>query len=307
MKKYNVIIDTDPGVDDSIAIIPALFEKKLNIRLFTTVSGNVDLKQDTKNLLHILEFYKKDIPVAKGAEKPLVRERKHAHYIHGPFGTGKYVIPQEPTRKVIEKDAVEAMYETICKYKNDIILLLIAPTTNTALLFQKHPNVKSMISEIIVMGTSAYGMKKNTPLVKERHISFNSSSDPEALKIVLESGIKVTIVPSEIGRSSHLHKEQVEKIKKNKLAGEMLYEMLDGYWEPNITPPIVAMNDSCAVLYLTHPKVFKTKRADVKLDVDKNPGKTVYKFNDNGKHFIVTDINVKKFHKAFFNALKHVK
>ena len=307
MKKYNVIIDTDPGVDDSIAIIPALFEKRLNIRLFTTVSGNVDLEQNTKNLLHILEFYNKDIPVAKGAKKPMVREPRHAKYIHGPFGTGKYVIEQDPKRKVIENDAVEAMYQTICKYKNNIVLLLIAPVTNAAYLFQKYPQVKEMISEIIIMGTSEYGVKKKTTLVKDEHISFNSSSDPEALRIVLDSNIKTTIVPSEIGRSAYLHKEQVDKIKENKIAGKMMHEMLYGYWEPNVTPQIVAMNDSCALLSLTHPNLFKKSRADVEVDVDKLPGKTTYNFNPNGKQYIVTDVKIKKFHKVFFNSLKNIK
>lgn len=306
MKKFNVIIDTDPGVDDAVAIIPALFEKKLNILLFTTVSGNVDVEQSTKNLLHILEMYNKNIPVAKGAEKPLYREAKDAKFIHGENGSGKYKIIANPTKKPIEKDAVEAMYETICAHKKNIILLLIGPQTNMATLLTKHPDVKNMISKVILMGTSSYGKKKITPFIREDYISFNSSSDPEALKITLESGLPITIVPSEIGRAAYLSANKVEKIKENKVVGKMLYEMLNGYWEPNVDQKIVAMNDTCVILYLTNSSIFKNKRANIDIDLKENPGKTIYNFSRKGKVKIVTNLNLKRFHKKFFNNLKNI-
>ena len=307
MKKINLIIDTDPGVDDSIAIIPTLFDKNINILLFTTVSGNVNVDLCTKNILHILEYYKKNIPVAKGAAKPLSREPKDATFIHGSHGTGKYTIQNNPKIKPIRKSAVEAMYEQICAHKGDVSIALLAPHTNMAKLLLKHPDVKNMINEIVMMGTSAYGVKKITPYVNETHVSFNSSSDPEALKIVLESGIPIVIVPSEIGRAAYLTEKEVLKVKENKIAGNMMFNMLNGYWEPNVSEKITAMNDSCALLFLRDRKIFKTESADVEIDIENEPGKTTYTFKPNGKIKIVTNLKLKKFHRYFFKSLKNIK
>lgn len=306
MKKINVIIDTDPGVDDAVAIIPCLYQKKLNILLFTTVSGNVDVNQSTKNLLHILENYDKDIPVAKGAEKPLFREAKDAKFIHGVNGSGKYEIKAHPKKKPLKKDAVEAMYDVVCEHKKNITMVLIGPQTNMAKLLTKHPDVKEMISRIVFMGTSSYGQKKITPYIKNEYISFNSSSDPEALKITLQSGIPTTVVPSEIGRAAYLTASEVEKIKENKIVGSMLYEMLNGYWEPNVDEKIVAMNDTCALLCVTNKSLFKKRRAFIEVDTENEPGKTVYHFSRKGNVKIVTGMNFKKFHKLFFKNLNQI-
>ena len=306
MTKLNVIIDTDPGVDDIVAIIPALFDQRLNILLFTTVSGNIDIDQSTKNMLHVLEVCHKNIPVAKGAEKPLFRAAKDAKFIHGEDGSGKYVIKSEPKTKPIEKDAVEAMYETICAHKNDITILLLGPHTNMAQLLIKHPDVKDMITHVVSMGTSNYGHKKITPIVRKKYISFNASSDPEALNITLNSGLPITLIPSEIGRASHLSEAQVREIKKTKIVGNMLYDMLNGYWEPGVKEKVVAMNDTCAVLNLTHPEIFERKKANIYVNTSKKPGKTVYKFRKDGKVDIVTNVDLDQFYNIFFTILRKI-
>ena len=306
MKKINVIIDTDPGVDDAVAIIPALFDKKLNILLFTTVSGNVDVEQNTRNMLHILEKCKKNIPVAKGSAKPLCREAKDAKFIHGEEGSGKYVIKADPKTSPIEKDAVEAMYDVICQHKKDITILLIGPQTNMATLLKRHPDVKNMITRIVSEGSSNYGKEKIAPFLKKEYISFNASSDPEALKIVVNSGIPMTIVPSEIGRASYLTEEQVKRIKENKIVGKMMFEMLNGYWEPRAGRKIVAMNDTCAFYNLTHPRIFKRKKAKIRVDTNKKPGKSVYVLDKHSKVKVVTDVNHKKFLKTFFKNLNNI-
>ena len=122
-KKINCIIDTDPGVDDAVAIILSLYDKVMDIKLITTVSGNLELSKVTRNALHILEkFNRTDIPLAIGAVKPMVRESKDAKFIHQNEGLGGYIPPESVKTKPIDKSAVEAMYETICKYKNDIVI-----------------------------------------------------------------------------------------------------------------------------------------------------------------------------------------
>lgn len=302
MKKTNLIIDTDPGVDDLIAIIPTLFDKRFDIKLFTTVSGNVDVDTCTRNLLHILEYCKKNIPVAKGAAKPLKRKPKDATFIHGPEGIGNYKITSEPNLKPIKKNAVEAMYETICQNKGNITIVLLGPQTNMAKLLLKHPDVTKMVKKIIFMGTSNYGKKKITPNLKQNHVSFNASSDPEALKIVLESGIPTIIIPSEIGRAAHLSEKEVLKLKEHRFVGDLVYNLLNGYWEPGTNPRVVSLNDACALLYLRLRPLFLVKRADIILDTKEIPGRTFYKFKLTGKYKIITNVWLKVLHK-FINKI----
>ena len=306
MKKFNVIIDTDPGVDDAVAIIPALFNKKLNILLFTTTYGNVELERSTDNLLHILDVFKKDIPVAKGADKPFKRPIKNAKHMHGENGLGGYDA-KEPKTRAIDIPAVEAMYQTICKYKNDITLVVLGPHTNTATLIKKHPDVVKMISQIIFEGTSDWENRTVKSELEFHHVSFNASSDPEALKIVLNSGIPLTVIPSEVGRGACLTPEQIAKFKKGKLAEKMIYKMLSTYWEQRVQSKFVATNDTCAVVAVTNPNVFKIKKGDIILDTSKIPGKTEYVYSKKGKVNLVYDVKFKKYYKLIFKNIANSK
>ena len=299
-EKINIIIDTDPGVDDLIADIMALYEERLNVLLFTTVSGNIEVDLSTRNLLYTLEYLKKDIPVAKGADKPLKRERKDARFIHGKEGMGNHY-PTIPTKTVIEDDAVEAMYKTILEHKNDITILLLGPQTNMANLLMRHPDVEKMISRVIYMGASDYNQEE-----RKGYISFNISSDPEAFQIVLNSKIPLAMIPSKIGRESHLHETQVEMIKENKVVGPIMYDMLTGYWEPGYKEKVVAMNDSCAIYYLLHPELFETKKTDIELDLEELPGKTIFNYQPNGRVDAIVKIDVEKFHELFFSHLNAI-
>ena len=151
MKKINCIIDTDPGVDDCVAIALSLFDEMMDIKLITTVNGNLDLEIVTRNMMHLLEKFKRtDIPVAKGATKALCRVSPNASFIHQKTGMGGYNPPETVKTKPIEKDAIEAMYETIKEHKNDIVLISLGPHTNLGTLIKTHPDVKDMVSHIIV-------------------------------------------------------------------------------------------------------------------------------------------------------------
>ena len=149
MEKQKVIIDTDPGVDDSAAIILSLYDEKLDIVLISTVSGNVGIDMTTRNALHLLELFKRtDIPLVRGAARPMVREPKNATYMHQKFGMGGYVPPETVALKPVSDDVVEQLYEAIKKNKNDISLIVLGPQTNIGNLITKHPDVVGMISHI---------------------------------------------------------------------------------------------------------------------------------------------------------------
>ena len=108
-KIYKVIIDTDPGVDDAACLIYAFFDENIDIKLLTSVVGNTSLDKTTRNLLHLMDIFDIDIPVARGASKAMARESINAEFIHQKEGLGGYEPTGEVTRKLLDIDAIEAM------------------------------------------------------------------------------------------------------------------------------------------------------------------------------------------------------
>ena len=150
-KKLKLIIDTDPGVDDTVCLIYALFDQNVKIELLTTVSGNVNIDKATRNLLHLLDLLKMDVPVAKGADKPLVRTSENAEFIHQKSGLGGYTPPESTKSQIIKEDAVSAMYRVIMENDGDVYPIILGPQTNIALLIKRHPEVIAKIPKIVFM------------------------------------------------------------------------------------------------------------------------------------------------------------
>jgi len=299
-KMINCIIDTDPGVDDSVAIALSLYDEVMDIKLITTVTGNLDIDTVTRNTLHILEkFGRTDIPVAVGAKKAMFRDSIDAIHVHKSGGMGNYNPPEQVAVKPIELDAVEAMYQTIKENAGEISIIALGPHTNVAMLIQKYPEVTKMINHIYCEGCAPYGYKG------ERHISFNVSSDPEAFKIVFESGIPITIIPSRMGRElCNLTEEQVFEIRELNDVGKFIFEMYNGYWEHGYPYRRIALNDTCGVLILRFPEIFKTKKAFFEVDLGDQPGKTIITFNRKGNVNYAYKVNRKKVHEILFKAIK---
>lgn len=303
-KKINVIIDTDPGVDDVAAISLSLYDDIMDIKMISTVNGNLDLETVTRNMMHVLELFNRtDIPVYKGAAKAMCRVSPDARFIHKLEGMGGYLPPKTVTTQPQEGDAVEKMYETIVAHKNDISIIAVGPLTNIGLLISRHPDVVGMINHIYTEGCSPYGWKR--PGKWSTYISFNASSDPEALKIVVESGIPVTMVESMIGREvTNFTEEEVNHIGKINDVGRFLAEMYSNYWEFGYADRRIATNDTCACMSLRFPELFKTKKASFNVNTTDAPGKTVIELNKNGNVNFITKVNKKKLHKRFFEAIK---
>lgn len=285
--KIKVIIDTDPGVDDSACLIYAFFNERLDIKLLTSVVGNVPLKTATRNLLHLMDKFNIDTPVAKGAKKAMKRNSPGAEFIHQKEGLGGYVPPKEVHHKKIHRNAVEAIYKTIMAGDGDIVPVLLGPQTNFGKLFLKHPDVIEKIPKIVFMGGSPFG-HPDYP----NHISFNISCDPEAFDIVLKSGIPLVMVPSAVGRKkAHLDEAYVNGLRSKGDTGELLYYMYSMYWEPNFPDKRVATNDTCALFALTHPELFTSERCSVTVNLTDAPGKTLVDFNGTGNVELVMDCN----------------
>lgn len=302
MKKYKVIIDTDPGVDDSACLVYAFFDKKLDIKLLTTVSGNVKVKTGTRNLLHLLDKFNLDYPVAMGADKAMFRDSPTAENVHQKEGMGGYIPPKTVKHALLKEDAVEAMYRVLSEGDGDIIPIVLGPHTNMGLLFTKHPDVIKKIPRIIFMGGSPYGV----PGFPD-HISFNISSDPEAFKIVLDSGIPLVMVPSDMGRrKAYLTENYVYQMRDTNDVGAFLFSMYDKYWERFFPDKRIATNDTCAYIYLTHPHLFTCKRVEVTVDTEETPGKTFVTFDKNGHILLTVAVKRKQFLNLMTKKLKQL-
>ena len=304
IKKINCIIDTDPGVDDTAAIALSLYDAVMDIKLITTVTGNLDLHTVTRNTLHVLEKFKRtDIPVAMGALAPMGQSMPNASFIHQKSGMGGYNPPEKVKTKPIEKSAVEAMYEVIKQHQKDISIIMLGPHTNVGQLIKDHPDVVDMINHIYCEGCAPFGLKGEGRWID--YISFNASFDAEAMKIVMECGIPITIIPSRMGRElANFNELEVFEIRELNDVGKFLFEMYSEYWEHNYEDRRIATNDTCAVLALREPKLFKTKKAKVKVNTTDMYGRTDFEFTKKGHVNYVYKINKKKMHACFFKAIK---
>ena len=226
-EKIKVIIDTDPGVDDVACIIYAMNDPNLDVKLLTTVAGNISLKKATRNLLHVKELFGFDCPVAVGEKKALRRVSPTAEFIHSKEGLGGYTPPRTVKIAPNSYDAVEEMYQVISNGNGDIIPVMLGPVTNLAKLIITHPDVIQKIPKAVVMGGAPYG----NPDYPE-HVSFNLSTDPDAFKILLGSGIPLLMCPSHVGRiRAHLEEDFVIALKDKGDVGKFLYTMYTKYWE----------------------------------------------------------------------------
>jgi len=302
--KKKVIIDCDPGVDDSAAIALSLYDEEMDIELITTLCGNLSLEKTTRNTLHLLEvFDRTDIPVAKGAEKALYRISPDATFIHQKEGMGGHIPPKTVKTKPIKQDAVEAMYEVIKKNKGNIYILTLGPQTNIAKLLLTHPDVKDMICGIYGEGCAPYGKEGEGKWTN--YISFNASTDPEALDIVMKSGIPITYIPSRMGREfTNFSEEEVYKIGEINDAGKFICEMYTSYWEHGYDDKRIATNDTCAILAFRHPKLFKFEKSKFVVDTEEKPGRTYITPDKNGNVNFVVGVNKKKLHKFYYEAVK---
>ncbi|MFQ6094718.1 MAG: nucleoside hydrolase [Candidatus Bathyarchaeia archaeon] len=271
-----IILDTDIGVDDAVALILALKSRELRLEAVTTVSGNVHVDKSTKNALRILELmHREEVPVAKGASKPLKRELHTAEYVHGKDGLGDSNLP-EPRIKATDKSAIDLIIEKVTENPGEIILVPIGPLTNIALAIEREPEIVEKVKEIVLMGgaygVTPWGFGNVTPVAE-----FNIYTDPEAAKIVFESGIKITAVGLDVTTDpeSFLTQRDFERIKgANSKAAQIIVKIIEKTLNLR---KVMAIHDAMAVSYLISPDLFTVKkyRVDIETKGEFTTGQTV--------------------------------
>lgn len=261
MKKIPIIIDTDPGVDDAVAIALALFSEELEVKCITTVAGNVSLEKTTLNALRLLKFFnREDIPIAAGAKQPLLRKAVDASDVHGESGLEGFDFDEVDWSILRSEGAIELLRRTLLESHEPITLLPIGPLTNIALLLSTYPEVKAHIKEIVMMGGSTE--RGNCGVMSE----FNFHVDPEAAKIVLNSGLKCTLVPLDAGKHTFITSAVCDEMQSINKTGKMFYNLFKRYRAAFLDSGL-RIYDSYAVAYLIAPSIFTTQDAFVDIEV----------------------------------------
>jgi pyrimidine-specific ribonucleoside hydrolase len=259
-----IIIDCDPGHDDAIAILLALANpEKLDLRGITTVGGNQILDKITENALKVISFVNADIPVAKGAAGPLFGKLVTGEEAHGESGMDGPLLPPSKFRPV-EQGAVEFMLDIIRSSKEKITLVPMAPLTNIALLITAYPEIKERIEKISLMGGGiSYGNVTSTA-------EFNIYVDPEAARIVFESGIPITMSGLDVTDKAAIFEDEILALKERGPVSTMVGELLDFYsiYGKKMGYVGSALHDPCAVAWLLHPELFESEHLYVTVETE---------------------------------------
>ncbi|MEK6757071.1 MAG: nucleoside hydrolase [Bacteroidota bacterium] len=202
-----ILIDTDPGVDDALALIFALQSPELSVKAITTVAGNVEVRKCTKNALRILHFLHPAKPpiVAQGASKPLRRPLVTAPEVHGTDGLGNNTLRAPSTMTKTSLHAADVIIQCCRKYAGRLTIVAIGPLTNLATAWRKNPEALRKVGRIISMG-GAFHVPGNTSPVAE----FNYFVDPEAAHILLQSGLPITLIPLDVTQQIVLMRRELE-------------------------------------------------------------------------------------------------
>ena len=277
MIKKKIIIDTDPGQDDAVALLLALASKELEILGITCVAGNVPLSLTSENARKILELTRyTEIPIFAGADRPIKRTLVTAEHVHGKTGIDGPVL-EKPKIKLQSKEAIEFIIETILSYpKDEITLCTLGPLTNIGLAFQREPRIKTLIKEIIMMGGGFFEGGNITPAAE-----FNIYVDPEAAAEVLVSGIPITMLPLDVTHKALTSRSRIESFRKigNK-AGIATAEMLDFFERFDVEKygsEGGPLHDPNVITYLLRPEFYEGKYVNVEIEVgsDLTRGMTV--------------------------------
>lgn len=253
--KTNIWIDTDPGIDDSIAIAAAIASSdRLNLCGISTVAGNQTVDKVSQNALWLTELYgRPDIPVVMGADRPLIREMRPAGDIHGEYGLG-YLKPGKSRRELTSDRGAAYIYQCIRALPEGekITMVTIAPLTNIALLLRTFPDVSEKIEKIVCMGGST--VEGNVTDTAE----FNIWCDPEAAEIVFQSGIPLVMCGLDVTMQCLLYPEDLDRLEQGGDIQQKLAKILKFYFDSPAYREMgaVAMHDSVPVFYVLNSALF---------------------------------------------------
>jgi purine nucleosidase len=267
-----IIIDTDPGQDDAVAILAALGSpEELDVLGIVTVAGNVPLSRTTYNARKILELAQRaDVPLYAGCARPMRRKLATAEHVHGATGLDGPSLAV-PTMKVREQHGVLFIVDALRAAKpGEITLVTLGPLTNIAMAMVLAPDIVERIAEIVMM-FGAYSEAGNITPVAE----FNSYVDPEAADVVLSSGVKITMVPLDVTHQCLSTRPRLQAFRDiGNACGAATCEMLsfsEGFDVRKYGWNGAPLHDPCVIAYLLVPELFGGKHVNVGVEIGDGP------------------------------------
>ena len=266
MSRRKIIIDTDPGQDDAVALLLAIASPELDLLGVTVVAGNVPLALTEVNARKICELAgRPDLPVYAGCAAPLSRPLVTAEHVHGKTGLDGADLP-EPTMKLQDAHAVDFIIETLrAADPDEITLCPLGPLTNIAAALTRAPEIAGKIAEIVLMGGGYFEQGNITPSAE-----FNIFVDPEAAKIVFGAGVKLTVIPLDCTHKALTDRARVDAFRAlgtpvgEAVAG--LTDFFERFDKEKYGSAGAPLHDPCVIAYLLQPDLFQGRFINIEIE-----------------------------------------
>ena len=262
-----IIIDTDPGQDDAVAILLALASpEELDVLGVTVVAGNVPLPLTQKNARIVCELAGyPDTKVFAGCDAPIARKLVTAEHVHGKTGLDGPVMP-DPTMPLQDQHAVDYIIEILrAEPAGTVTLCPLGPLTNIATAFERAPDIVERVQEIVLMGGAYFQVGNITPAAE-----FNIYVDPEAAKIVFDSGVPIVVMPLDVTHKALTNRARVEAFRNlGNEAGRMVAEWTDFFErfdKEKYGSEGAPLHDPCVIAYLLKPELFSGRHVNVEVE-----------------------------------------
>ena len=263
-----IVIDTDPGQDDAVALLLALASPELDVLGITTVAGNVPLALTQRNARIVCELAgRSDMPVFAGAARPMVRPLVTAEYVHGKTGLNGPEL-WDPTMPLRKEHAVDFIIKTLRVNRDGAVTLcVLGPLTNIALALIKAPDIAAHIREIVLMGGGCFEGGNTTPAAE-----FNIYVDPHAAKVVFQSGVPLVVMPLDLTHKALTTRERVARFAGlgNK-AGTFTAEMLDFFErfdKEKYGSEGAPLHDPNVIAYLLKPEIYSGREVNIEIETE---------------------------------------
>ncbi len=260
-----IIIDTDPGQDDAVAILLALASPELDVLALTTVAGNVPLDRTQKNARIVLEIAGRgDIPVHAGCDRPMARPLVTAEHVHGKTGLDGIDL-FEPKAALAPGHAVDAIIDILRREPAGTVTLVpIGPLTNIATAFQRAPDIIARVQDIVLMGGAYFEVGNITPAAE-----FNVFVDPEAAKLVFASGAPLTVLPLDVTHRALTSHDWIAAMRASGPIGQAVAgwtNFFERYDRAKYGAEGAPLHDPCTIGWLIRPDLFQGRRINVEIE-----------------------------------------
>ena len=275
-----IILDTDPGIDDAMAIFFAMNSPELELLGLTTTFGNVSVDMATDNALRLVEMMGLDTPVARGVEVPLVQAAApFPDFVHGADGFGNVNLPA-PKGKAIDLSAAEFIVKTVLDNPNEITLIAIGPLGNLAKALELEPSIAELVNKVVIMGGTISEEGNVSPVAEA-----NIYGDPHAADIVFSADWRVQMIGLDVTHKVTLTDENQQRIRdNNSIFGEFLYDagkFYTAFYMANRGVNGCYMHDTSAIAYTINPDLFEVVHGPVRVATEGvAKGQTILKNND---------------------------